>query len=300
MEGELHLDHDLMTLSRQISRENPSGKPVALWLYGSGAKQRSAEINEARLPGVACFEDLDMAMMALSTTRRYGELQSRKAPVDQVIAEPATPIQEGPLVGEAAESFLRQYGLSFAPGGVAGTSEEAAALADELGYPVVMKIASPEWLHKSEGGGVLLDLHDRGAVEAAFGALAVKFNLDNIQVQHQIEGIELLLGLKRDPQFGPIVAVGMGGIYTEILKDIAREPAPINEEIADRMLGRLRTAPVLEGARGRRIDRSAVIDAVVAISKLALEHPEIVELDLNPVIVNEQGCHCVDARIIPG
>ncbi len=306
MESELHRDHDLIALAREISRENPSGKPVALWLYGSGAAQRSAEINDARLSGIACFEDLDMAMMALSAARRHSELRSRELPPVPDISRRAAALQGGPVMGEAAESFLRQYGLTFAPGGVAGTAEEAAALAEELGYPAVMKIASTDWLHKSEGGGILLNLRDRVAVEKGFVKLGERFDeltpagtLDGIQVQRQIEGIELLLGLKRDPQFGAIIVVGTGGIYTETLKDVVHEPVPIDAEIAERMLSRLRMAPILEGARGRQVARPAVISAIVAISRLALEHPEIAEMDLNPVIVNADGCFCVDARIIP-
>jgi acetyltransferase len=305
MESELHSDHDLLELTQRISEENPSGKPVALWLYGSGAGRRSAEINEARLPGVACFEDLDMAMTGLSATRRYGELQSRELPSRLVLAEIAEPLRDGPLVGEAAESLLREYGVSCAPSGLAGSAEDAAALAEKLGYPVVMKISSPDWLHKTEGGGILLDLRDRAAVEEGFAKLKQRFDeitpegtLHGIQVQREIQGIELLLGLKRDLQFGPIVAAGMGGIYTEILEDVARELVPIDEEIADRMLSRLRMAPMLDGARGRQVDRAAVIEAIVALSKLALEHPEIAEMDLNPTIVNAAGCFCVDARIM--
>lgn len=301
MEAELHRDHDLVALARGISENNPSGKPVALWLYGSGAGRRSAEINEARLPGVACFGDLDMAMMALSAMRRFHELRSREIPSIPEHSRPA-----GPLVGEAAEDLLRDYGLVCAPGGVVGTSEEAVTLAEELGYPVVMKIASPDWLHKSDRGGILLDLRDGGTVEAGFDTLRKKFDehtpagiLDGIQVQHQVRGIELLLGVKRDAQFGSVVAVGMGGIYTEILKDVVHELVPVSMKIAERMLSRLRMAPLLEGARGRLVDRPAVIDAIIALSKLALEHPEIAEMDLNPVIVNADGCFCVDARIIP-
>jgi acetyltransferase len=306
MDSALHRDHDLMTLARRISRDNSSGKPVAVWLYGSGAGKRSAEINEARLPGVACFGDLDMAMMALSATRRYGELQSRRPTLDMSVVEPAEPLRSGPLVGEVAGSLLREYGIACAPGSLAATAEEAAVLAERLGYPVVMKIASPDWLHKTEGGGILLDLRDHGAAEAGFNLLRRKFDeitptgrLDGIQVQRQLEGLELLLGLKRDPQFGFFNDTATTEIYTEILKDVAREPVPVTAEIAERMLGRLQMAPLLEGYRGREVDRAAVVDAIVAISRLALAHPEIIEMDLNPVIVNAEGCFCVDARIIP-
>jgi acetyltransferase len=308
MDSPLHRDQDLVAAARELSQGNPFGKPVALWLYGSGAERQSGEINGARLPDIACFGDLDMAMAGLSAAWRYSELQEREAPaIRGMDADTAPKPGRRLVIGEAAESLMKGYGLTFAPGGLAGTATEAAALADRLGYPVVMKIISHEWLHKSDRGGVLLDIGDRGAVESGFAALKERFEkytpagmFDGVQVQRQMRGIELLLGIKRDPQFGPIIAVGMGGIYTELLRDVAQEPAPVTITIADRMLSRLRAAPLLMGARGRHVRRQAILDALVALSELAMDHPEIEELDLNPVIVNGDGCHCVDARIIRG
>jgi acetyltransferase len=306
MDSPLHSDHDLVAAARAIAADNIERKPVALWLYGSGAQRQSAAINAERLAGVACFGDLDSAMMGLAVTWRHSELSRRRPPNDPAPARPRAMLPDEELIlGEAAESFLRGYGLSFAPGGVAADAAQAAALAENIGYPVVLKIVSPAWSHKSDRGGVLLDLRERSAVTAGFIALQELFSaltpgavLEGIQVQKQIQGVELLLGVKRDPQFGPVIAAGMGGIYTEILKDVILEPAPIASGDAERMLSGLRMAPLLEGARGTCIRRDAVVQALLSLSAIAMNHEEIVELDLNPVLVNADDCYCVDARII--
>jgi acetyltransferase len=118
-------------------------------------------------------------------------------------------------------------------------------------------------------------------------------------VQKQVQGVELLMGLKRDPQFGPVLVAGAGGIYTEVLRDVARALAPVTPDQAARMLQALKIFPILQGVRGQAgVDLEALTTAMVNLSRLAVDYPEIRELDLNPVVAAPQGCWCVDCRIV--
>ena len=171
---------------------------------------------------------------------------------------------------------------------------------------MVLKIISPEWLHKSDLGGVRLNISDEAQLQAAFQELTEFFeartpegSLEGILVQKQVKGVELLLGLKRDPQFGPVLVAGAGGIYTEILRDIARGFVPLSRERARCMLAALKIYPILAGTRGQAgVNLEALLDLMLGLSRLAVDYPEIRELDLNPVVANAEGCWCVDWRLV--
>jgi acyl-CoA synthetase (NDP forming) len=142
----------------------------------------------------------------------------------------------------------------------------------------------------------------------AYRDLAARFHLctpggslDGILVQKQVHGVELLMGVKCDPQFGPVLVAGAGGIYTEVLKDVARALAPITPDQATKMLESLKIYPILQGVRGQAgVDLKALTGALVNLSRLAVDYPEIRELDLNPVVATPQTCWCVDCRIVLG
>ncbi|HZE22181.1 MAG TPA: acetate--CoA ligase family protein, partial [Desulfobaccales bacterium] len=178
----------------------------------------------------------------------------------------------------------------------------------DFGYPVVLKIISPDWLHKSDWGGVRLGVGRAEELRQAYRDLAERFRqrtpegiLSGILVQKQVQGIELLLGHKRDPQFGPVLVAGAGGIYTEVLTDVARALAPVSPDQAAQMLQSLKIYPILQGVRGQPgVDLNALTAAVVNLSRLAVDYPEILELDLNPVVAGPEGCWCVDCRIVMG
>lgn len=332
MDSPLHRDHDLVATARAISAANPHGKPVALWLYGSGAVAGAAAVNAAEIPNVACFETFDLGVAALGALHRVALLraeaeESAATPTGRPAlrtaagsavegtrpsdspASPPEPLPPGQvLLGAAAERVLARYGIPVAASRLVDGADGAAAAAAELGYPVVLKLVSPQWVHKSDRGGVALDLRDEAAVRSACEALRARFadatprgTLDGFLVQRQGAGLELLCGIKRDPQFGPVVAVGMGGIHAEIFRDTAHEPAPVTVADALRMLDRLRLAPLLRGARGRPpVDRTAVAAVLEALGRLALDHPDVAELDLNPLLAGPTGCLAVDARIVRG
>jgi acetyltransferase len=171
---------------------------------------------------------------------------------------------------------------------------------------VVLKLAGSPFLHKSEWGGVITGIRDIDALKAAWVMVTEKVirrdpsvEINAFQLQEQVSGKELLLGLKRDSQFGHILACGMGGIYTEVYRDISRAMVPIDGIEAEKMLRDLRMYPLLAGVRGETpVDTEALIDILERLSYLAVTIPDLSELDVNPLIVSEQGCRAVDARIL--
>ncbi|SMC17761.1 acetyltransferase [Desulfacinum hydrothermale DSM 13146] len=309
MASSLHDNLHLPETTRRIQERNTGKKPLAFWLYGDGAQDEAPRLDA--MEGVACFASIDEAVLGLSATYRYRQIQQNPPRVEMLEerSEPGAARLEAPegiVTGTEAEKILRSYGIASAPGLVTRDASQAAQWAESVGYPVVLKILSPQWLHKSDRGGVVTGITDRSSLERAFSDLLERFRqtspddcLVGIQVQKQLSGKELLLGISRDPQFGPVVLVGMGGIYTEVFRDVARGIAPLEREEADRLLRSLRIYPLLQGVRSEApVDLSAVTETLLALSRLAMDHPEIAELDLNPVFANDQGCFAVDCRVV--
>jgi acetyltransferase len=309
-----HADLNIPGAVRELHALNPLHKPLALLLYGDEAA-RLAQVDElSREPDVACFTTMDEAVMGLAATWRYRQLLQAPPPGDFSLPPPAAAarpgrlLAAGVLVGEAALEILKAYGLPLVPGVLAADVAAAAAAAPEMGYPVVLKIISPEWVHKSDWGGVILNVNTETELRQAYRDLAARFHrrtptgtLQSILVQKQVHGVELLMGLRRDPQFGPVLVAGAGGIYTEVLRDVARALAPITPDQAAKMLQSLKISPILHGFRGQAgVDLAALTAALVNLSRLAVDYPEIRELDLNPVVAAPHGCWCVDCRIVLG
>jgi acyl-CoA synthetase (NDP forming) len=306
-----HADLDIPGAVRELHAVNPRHKPLALLLYGDEAAHLAQVQELDREPDVACYNTMDEAVMGLAATWRYRQFIEAPAPGDFSLPPPAASRPsalpaEGVLVGEAALKILKAYDLPLVPGVLAADVDAAAAAAPEMGYPVVLKIISPAWVHKSDWGGVTLNVNTETDLRQAYRDLAASFRrrtpdgaLDGILVQKQVQGVELLLGLKRDPQFGPVLVAGAGGIYTEVLRDVARALAPITPEQAAKMLKALKIYPILQGVRGQTgVDLPGLIAALVNLSRLAVDYPEIRELDLNPVVAAPQGCWCVDCRMV--
>ena len=211
----------------------------------------------------------------------------------------------------AAKRALAAAGVPVLPEHVVQSAAEAAQAAATLGFPVVLKVVSPDLPHKTEVGGVVLDLADAVAVAAAHAAMLARVRAAAPQARIQgvlvapmrRGGVELILGSKRDPVFGPVVLVGLGGIFAEIMQDVAIRPAPVDEAEALAMLRGLRAFPVLNGARGRpKADLAAAARAVAALSRFAAQQAATVaEVDINPLLVlpEGQGAVALDALIIP-
>jgi acetate---CoA ligase (ADP-forming) len=305
-----HADLNIAAAVREVQKHNPRQKPLAILFYGDEEAMQSQARELANEPGVVCFDSMDEAVMGLAATWRYRQITQRPSS-DFSLPQPSAsrPVavpSEGVLVGEAALEILRAYDFPRVPGALTNDAANAAAAADKMGYPVVLKIISPEWLHKSDMGGVILNINTAAELRQAYQDLEARFRqrtpdseLSGILVQKQVQGIELLLGLKRDPQFGPILVAGAGGIYTEVLKDIARALAPVTPEQCADMLQSLKIFPILKGIRGQAgVNMLALVETIVKLSQLAVDYPEIQELDLNPVVADPQGCWCVDCRMV--
>jgi len=213
------------------------------------------------------------------------------------------------LTEPEAARVMAAYGIPMADGRLVADVEEAVAAAQALGYPLALKIVSPDILHKTDVGGVVLGLTGVDALRGAFPRLLEgvrqrrpEARIEGVLVQRMAPpaGREVLAGMKRDEQFGPVVLAGLGGIFTEIVGDTALRVAPVTADEALEMLGELRAYPVLSGARGQATsDLDALAAIIVSVSRLALDCPSIAELDLNPVFVYQagQGALAVDALI---
>ncbi|HPO59247.1 MAG TPA: acetate--CoA ligase family protein, partial [Anaerolineaceae bacterium] len=210
---------------------------------------------------------------------------------------------------EAKEVF-RAYGLPTTTTKLARTADEAVELAKKIGFPVVMKIVSPDILHKSDAGGVKVNIKDEQAAREAYqtildNAKAYKAdaNIHGVAVQEMAPwGTEVILGSVNDPTFGPTMMFGLGGIFVEVLKDVTFRVAPVSQNQAKNMLGEIRGAPILRGVRGEAPrDQKALAETISRYSKMILDlRDEISESDANPVLVYEEGkgIKVVDARII--
>ena len=202
-------------------------------------------------------------------------------------------------------ALLRAYGVPLPRDGVAQSAAEAAELAEDIGFPVVMKIVSKDILHKTEAGGVLVGVAGREQAEQAYGTLiknarAYKADavLGGVQVQQQVsgKGVEVIVGAVTDPSFGKVVAFGLGGVLVEVLRDITFRLAPASRDDALSMLDGVAAAEVLKGVRGAAaVDREALADIIVNVSELVSEFPEIREVDLNPVLADADGAAAVDS-----
>lgn len=258
---------------------------------------------------------------AFSTTCHFGQLLRRKAGKADGATPAGSRLKATAILQHAAEGgfnylqeyeaveLLKEYGLPAPEGALATSEEEAARLVQTAGFPVVMKIQSRDVMHKVDVSGVALNIKTEAEARAAYQAIisSVRAKLPEARIQgvyvaRQIpEGEEVILGLKRDPAFGPVILFGLGGIFVEIYKDVSLRVAPLTREDAMDMVRKIKAYPLLAGARGRRPrDVDSIVDAILRLSQLAIAHPEIRELDINPLIVRDEGegCFAADVKIL--
>jgi acetyl-CoA synthetase (ADP-forming) len=211
------------------------------------------------------------------------------------------------LYEHEAKKLCSLYGLPVTKIKVTSTEEEAIDAAREIGYPVVLKIVSPQVLHKSDAGGVLVDITNEDGVRHGFKKIIenVKANVSNAEITGILvqemapRGTEIIVGSTMDPTFGPTIMFGLGGIFVEVLKDVSFRLVPIDKMEAEEMIKEIKAYRILEGIRGKPpVDQAAIVDILLATSKMLLQCPEIKELDMNPVLVYEKDAKIVDARVI--
>ncbi|MCD4682900.1 MAG: bifunctional acetate--CoA ligase family protein/GNAT family N-acetyltransferase [Bacteroidales bacterium] len=298
-----------------------SSKPImAAWLGGASMRKGISVFNNA---GIAVYETPEQAIGAFTTLSDYSKNLNmlyetpREIPVsftydrtelrNKYLNEvfPKNKI----LTEDDSKMLINDYGIQTTHPKVARNADEAVEIAKEKGYPVVMKIHSPEITHKSEVGGVVLSLENEDMVRATFNGmmehvrkLMPDIEIEGVTVQKMIDtkdAVELILGIKKDPVFGTVMLVGMGGITAELFEDKRLEFPPLNEQLAHQMLRSLKIYPLLTGYRGskpKNLDK--LIEVLIRISYLAADYPEIEELDINPIIVGPEDVMALDARIV--
>lgn len=308
-------------------------KPVLACLMGEASFGEAHRVAHAlQLPAYTFPEDAVAAFGALWQRARWlaergsGGAEAQQSPDGEEAAEAArlrarSEVRDALLAARSAgrhaldaadaRPLLAAYGIATPAEALTTDPDEAAAFAARIGFPVVMKLISPDILHKSDIGGVLLNVGDAAAVRAGFNEIMARARaahpsaaIRGVQVQQMIRGgQEVILGVKRDPTFGPLIMFGLGGVYVEALADVSFRLAPMTQADAEALIDEVRSAKLLAGLRGAPpADRAALVDAIIRVSQLAADHPEIAELDVNPLLVlpQGQGALAVDARVILG
>ncbi|MGB3906087.1 MAG: acetate--CoA ligase family protein [Anaerolineae bacterium] len=223
--------------------------------------------------------------------------------IEQILSDVG---EEGRVLMETeSKAILEQWGIPTVPCEVATSREEASSLARSSGFPVVLKILSPDIIHKAQAGGVRVNLATDEDVGLAFDRImeSARRNSPSARilgatVQQMVSGMEVAVGVTNDPQFGHVLMFGMGGVGIEILRDVAFRLIPISASDADEMLRDIKGYPVLGGYRGQGVDLDSLRSVLLKVSDLIMAHPEIEEMDLNPVIVSPSGSVVADARVM--
>jgi acetate---CoA ligase (ADP-forming) len=289
-----------------------SNKPIACFSSVIGGPVDPDILLPLRAAGVPLMEGAECATATIRNLAEYQEFQRDRlanSAKDSVVPAPAKNLTPGILPAEASFRMFEQFGIAVVPTVLIRSGDEAAAAAERMGFPVALKIESAEITHKSDVGGVALRLANSAEVRDAYARLmsevrrnAASAKIEGIVVQRMAgEGVEMILGVKRDPMFGPVVLCGFGGVLVEVLKDVAIGIPPLSRSQALDMVKRLRGFPILGGVRGKPpADVDALCEAIVGLSELAVAYrDQLTGLDINPLIVlpKGQGVVAVDALV---
>jgi acetyltransferase len=272
--------------------------------------------------GIPEFNMPELAVSAMSALMRRGETLYRpETPAPAAVPHPAPDrekarrlVLDAQKAGQTnldlarARDVLAAAGLRYNESGTAKDDEEAARIAEKIGYPVVLKVVSPDVLHKSDVGGVELDVVGADGVREACARIRGRIaklqpgaRIDGFTVEEQVKGTEIIVGMSRDPDFGALLMVGMGGIFVEVYKDVAFRMVPLRRRDALDMIGEIKAQALFDGARKRpKLDRDELAEILLRISALVEAAPEIKEIDLNPLVITEKGLVAIDARVIAG
>ncbi len=280
-----------------------SEKPVVCCISGGGGIRAAARALHAH--SVPHYLTPERAAFGLGALWKYARIREHPAPdpepVEGIARERIAALLEarnGVLDPQEGAEIAAACGLSVPPSGVAATAEEAVALAEGMGYPVVLKRVAPGVTHKSDAGGVVVGLKSADEVREAF-ARVVRAGERALIQKMAPAGLEVVIGAYRDSQFGPLVMFGLGGVYVEVLRDVAFRLAPLSRAEAREMVAETAAGRLLAGVRGQPPrDVEAVVDALCRVGWLMEEFPQVAEVDLNPLIVGKQDAWAVDARVV--
>lgn len=293
--------------------ESPAKTVIPVLMGREGLPQGRAAVHAAGLPAYVFPESAARALAALCKQREQSERPVEESPVlntnrraaaaiiDKVMAEGRAKLSEIEALG-----VCEAYGIKVAAARLAKNPDEAAAMATATGFPVVMKIVSPDIVHKSDSGGVVVGVANAGEARATYERIINNVRraepdatVDGVLVQQMVKGgRETICGIVRDPVFGPLVMFGLGGIYVEVLRDVIFRVAPLTTADARNMVSGIRGSKLLDALRGQpAVSRDALMDALRRLSHIAVDFPMIEEMDINPLLAFEEDAIAVDCRV---
>ena len=308
---------DVASVARTISSfAGKAEKPIVTSFVGGEDLEEAISI--LRASGIPNFDTPDQAAFSIGAMLRYQAHNQKRSSAEVfkvdadlgLVREVLGAVREqGRLQLSEGEGkrILKAYGLNVPEEGLAHSPDEAVSIAKRIGYPVVMKVESPDIAHKTDVGGVAVDIKSDEEAAQQYQLIISRSRgkmpnarVDGVSVQKMLKGREVIVGMVRDEQFGPVVTFGLGGIFVEIMKDVAQMVAPFGRAEAAQLVRSIMAYPILTGARGRRpADIKALEDTILTLAQIAMDFPEISELEVNPVIVGDegQGVGAVDALV---
>jgi acetyltransferase len=270
-------------------------------IHGRAANFDSPETAVRAARNLIKFREIATSSEGASTPLRSGQNRAAFLRIEGVRSEGRTALTE-----EEGKDVLRAYGIKAPRETVVTRRDKVIQAAREIGYPVVMKVSSPDIAHKTDVGGVITGISNDRAAKNAFDQIYANINkrmpqarIGGVIIEEMVQGVEVIVGVTCDPQFGPFITFGLGGLYVEVLKDVSHRLAPITVAEAKRMIAEVKSYPILLGARGRKaLDINAVADTIVRVSQISQDFEEIQEIEINPLMVQEDGCIAVDALVV--
>jgi len=299
---------------KELAAKHPD-KPIVAWSFGDEYQSYEKKFEEDG--NVAYFHSVNRAARALSALYRYHHEIKNAPPHVPTYTAPSqdqtSPVLAGKGAGNLSQTdvfdLLASYNIPVASWAQGATIEEGAAAAERIGYPVVMKVLSRDIVHKTDSGGVKLNIRNSQELHLAYEEMVAGITanhpsavIEGIIIQEFISGgTEILLGSKRDPQFGPVIVFGTGGIYTEIMEDIALRVPPVSKEDIAEMIRETKVSKILLGARGAKpADMAALTEHIANFARLLLDNPSIAELDINPFVAIGDRFVALDGRVRVG
>ncbi len=294
---------------RRVLSAIPAGgrKPVIMTVLGDDGPISEDFVKEVRAAGVPFFRSPERAMRALAKVTRYGRAQG-EAVISPVVAPALERLPDSSVIPEyRAKALFQAAGFPVPPGALAATLDAARQTAAEIGYPVALKAQSQALSHKSDAGGVVLNIRDEAALTTAWNDMQARMATQNVVLDGALvermgaAGVEVILGAKRDPQWGAVILAGLGGIWAEALQDVVVMPTGLSRGEIEAKLGTLKAARLFDGYRGQpKLDKAALAGAIERLARFVESHPNIVEVDINPLVVYAEGngVMALDALIV--
>jgi len=278
-----------------------ANKPIVFSVFGG--KKTNGNFWELKQKNIPIFDEVDEAISSLDALNHFSELSFSDIP------KTPTPSNTHKLIFTSfkPQNLLSSLKIPSPQSIIAHSPAEAVRNAHQVGYPVVLKVVSKQILHKTDAGGVFLNLNNRFEITKAFNKIlknAKKYNpkakIDGLEVSKMLKpGVDVIVGAKRDPVYGPIIMFGLGGIYVEILKEITFRSFPTNKEEVLKMIQETKAYPILTGARdGKKKDLNAIIETIIKLGWVIVTNPQVQEIEINPLVVYEKGISAPDLRII--